>query len=494
MRRREFIATLGSAAIWPLGLRAQEMPVIGFPDTGSLVPLRAYKGIGSISRGSNVLELTEASTFLVGDQIIVEVGGEEGMGQFGTMGVGGVVPAATDGWRKFYYRSRDLPLALVCKIAAIADGGRILTLDKAAATTAMNASVHFDNLPLLNKVLGEERPAGWTVVFPAGDFAISGKLQHSKHGGWIISGAGKGDTILRSPKGVPGGGLQCFETNDTEIRDLTIIGNAGQNGFGLTDHATWIEYGVGVLITKSSNCIIRNVSCANVFRKAAWGEYVHNLRVYDCNLTMDDPIRGYLEWWFGVSDSNNSTFSRCRVDSKYLIAGFETFRSDGVEFVNCTSKNGVFSSNSSGNFVLDGFNLTVTARSQFDETSFSHFNAAININSNIQPPNAAMVMGGTIKNVNIIVEGPIDALGNLLKGIVINGLNPNITITGGIIIYPNASPGVEVGPFGVNSTGANTVVRDLTVTGKLANSWEANIYVRDGMVSNCTAERIRVGP
>jgi hypothetical protein len=499
VRRREFIAALAGAAGWPFSTRAQQqtLPLIGLLKTPSPGPLDNYglrpnKRVGSIAGGSNVLQLTETSTFKVGDQVIVEVGGERGKGQFGSMGVGGILSAATDGWRQFYYRSKDLPLALVSKITGVADSGRTLTLDKAAATTATNANVHFDNHPLLKKVLTEEHPAGWTVTLPAGDFAISDTLQHRHYGGWTISGAGKGVTILRSPKGAPGGGLRCFETNDTQIRDLTIIGNAGQNGFGLTDHVTWVDYGVGILIAKSSNCVIRNVSCVDVFRKAAWGEHTSNLQVYDCDLIMNDPFRGYLEWWFGVSDSSNSTFTRCRINSKYLIPGFETFRSDGVKFIDCISKNGVFSSNSSGNFLLDGFTLVVTAGSQFDKKSFSHLNPAVNINSNIQPPNAAMPMGGTIKKVNIIVQGPIDALGNLLKGIVINDQNSNITVTGGIITYPNATPGAEVGPFGVNSTGTNTAIRNLTVTGKPANSWEVNIYVRNGIVTDCTAERIQV--
>ena len=42
--------------------------------------------------------------------------------------------------------------------------------------------------------------------------------------------------------------------------------------------------------------------------------------------------------------------------------------------------------------------------------------------------------------MNITVEGPIDGLGNLLKGIVINDKNPNVTVTGGMIAYPNGRP------------------------------------------------------
>ena len=74
--------------------------------------------------------------------------------------------------------------------------------------------------------------------------------------------------------------------------------------------ATWIEYGVGVLITRSSNCVIRNVSCVDVFRKAAWGEYTNNLQVYDCDLTMNDPSG---DIWNGGSGYRTAATARSPV-------------------------------------------------------------------------------------------------------------------------------------------------------------------------------------
>jgi hypothetical protein len=490
MRRRDFIAALAGAAVASTRAWGQTQPA---PATSAALDLRAYRRIGSVAAGSNVLKFAEPTDFQTGDQIIVEVGGEEGKGRFGTVGVGGAVPRATDGWSQFYYRSRDLPLALIAKVIAVRDDGRTVILDKAAATAATNANIHFDNSPLLNALLGEGHAPGWALVLPAGDFAISEKLQHRYQEGWTIKGAGKGVTILRSPKGVPGSGIHCFEANRTEIADITIVGNAGQNGFGLTDHGNgWIEYGVGVLATKSSECLIHNVSCVDVFRKAVWAEYADGFQAHDCNLKITEPFRGYLEWWFGVSDSRNGTFTRCTINSKCLISGFELFRSDGTRFIDCGGRNASFSSNSSGNFLLDGFNLDITERAQFDEKSFHHLNPAVNINTNIQPPNDALKLGGTIKNIRIAVEGPIDARGNLLKGIVVNRDNPNVRIDGGLISYPDGVHAAEVGPFGVNSTGENTVVRGLTVTGRPANPWEANIYVHNGRIIQCKAKQIRV--
>jgi hypothetical protein len=449
MRRREFVAALIGAAVWPLSVRAQQ------PSAGSFYyyGLRAYKCVGSIAGGSNELHLTEASTFKVGDQVIVEVGGERGKGQFGTKGVGGIVPVATDGWKQFYYRSKDLPKALVAKVTALGGSwlfpdSKVLILDKQAATTTTNANVYLDNAPLLQAVANERHDPGWTVSLPAGDFAVSDRLNFNHQSGWIIKGAGKGLTVLRAPKGAPCFGIGVGSSNTT-VQDLTIVGNAGEHGFGVkTDGIGGFDWGCGIWIG-GANCLVSNVSCVDVFRKAVWGERVSNLQVSDCEARLTEPFRGYLEWWFGASDSEGCTFTRCNIDNTHLAAGFETFRSNNVKFIACVSKNGVFSSNSSGNFLLDGFTLMVTAGSQFDETSFHHLNPAVNINSNIQPPNPAMLMGGTIKNVNITVQGPIDALGNLLKGIVINGQNPNIMVNGGIITYPNGIPGAEVGPFGL---------------------------------------------
>ena len=66
MRRREFIALVGSAAVWPLGVRAQQpaMPVIGFLDTatpGRLAPFLAAFRQGLLEVG-----------FLEGRDVLVE--------------------------------------------------------------------------------------------------------------------------------------------------------------------------------------------------------------------------------------------------------------------------------------------------------------------------------------------------------------------------------------------------------------------------------------
>jgi hypothetical protein len=198
---------------------------------------------------------------------------------------------------------------------------------------------------------------------------------------------------------------------------------------------------------------------------------------------------------FAASDSADCAFEDCEVDSEYLTAGFEGFRSDGIRFIRPVGRNASLSMNSTGNFVIQDARLIIQPRSQYNLESFHYQNPIVNINSNIQPPNPAMRMGGSIKNITITCEGYINSSNDLLRGIVINDNNPKVTIDGGVMTYPDyAPPSVMPGACGVNSTGSNTQVRNLTVIGKVNphNYPGANIAVADGVVVGCKAELITV--
>jgi putative ABC transport system substrate-binding protein len=64
MRRREFIAGLGSAAAWPLAARAQSIPVVGYLDPGS--PQTRREQISDFLRG-----LSEGG-FVEGQNVVIE--------------------------------------------------------------------------------------------------------------------------------------------------------------------------------------------------------------------------------------------------------------------------------------------------------------------------------------------------------------------------------------------------------------------------------------
>ena len=87
----------------------------------------------------------------------------------------------------------------------------------------------------------------------------------------------------------------------------------------------------------------------------------------------------------------------CSVDSPKLTGAADCFRSDGTNIIRFVGRNATMSSNSSGNFLYDAPHITIEEDSQLSQLSFSFQNPIININSNIQPPSGAMILGGEIR-------------------------------------------------------------------------------------------------
>ncbi len=483
------------------------MPQSTIIDSDPLNGLRETRAVGSMSISSTTLTLTAASTFQAGDGIIVEIGGEAGAGALGTTGVGGKIVASDAG---FYYLAQDQPISLVTTVVARNGDGSVLTLADTAVVATTNADIYFDNRALLNGMMTQSNPPSRSdnqVLFlPAGDFAISGHLQINYVSGWSIIGAGIDVTILRNPKGCPGAGLRTFETDNITISDFTVIGNWGEEGFYLDPNGD--GYGVGVRPTACNNALVQRIKVVDVAIQAVWLELCSTSTTRDCEMILTQPLRAYSSnWYFGMSDATDCLVEDCVINSEWLCPGFETFRSSGSVFRRISTRNAGASSNSSGDFLFDDCEIRIEAGSQYlnSDTVFNHLNPAYNINSNIQPPDASMLLGGTILNCDLTVEGYIDtdiAKQNLLKGIVVNADNPNITIIGGLFDYQLNGAGPfpvgEVGPYAVNSTAENCNVSDMTVTGSVHASevgskgnimlFDANSPFNSGTVTNCTTD------
>jgi len=480
-------------------------PIVSAPLTA---PARFVNGmftenrIGSMDAGSNTLTITSEayandkfSMFEVGDPIIVATGGEAGAGLFGTVGVGGVFTATPDG---NYYNSQQNPIALRTTVVTVSSDGKILTLADSAVVATIDAEVWFNNQPLIQAMHSESHAPGHTVTYPTGTFAIGDAIGVT--GGsvdWILNGAGKGVTNFKWPKGCTGT-FFTFQSHGVEISDFSIIGNVADESFGRNSN----EYQAGIIVIATTDAFVHDCAIHNVFQKAVWaqGGGSNDIVVTDCDVILQVPYRNYLsQWFFGVNDSVGGTFTRCNVNSNFIQTGYETFRSSGVKFIDCVSRNGVVSSNSSGSFEFTRFNITIEALSQPlgpGDSVYHHLSPAVNINSNIQPPDASMLLGGIITDMVLTIEGYMNTNNEVHKGVVINVDNPNITINGGIVTYTSpALVGKENGCAGLNSTGENTVVNDLTVVGNSRDAFDFNIAVQDGSVTNCTAALINcVGP
>jgi hypothetical protein len=443
------------------------------------VELKSTSGTGSMTAGSKVLKMSAPHAFLVGERVIVAVGGEAGRGRRGTEGVGGLWPSLSyadyptmlvdrkqavgrfawirtttavyrwsgGAWNAFqptdgYYAQQAIPKALVATITEV--DGLAITLDKPAAAATKAATVNIDNLPIWDAAvaLGGESV---DLQLPMGSYAFSGAPSLIGKTGWSITGAGKDATTLFSSNGARGMNISLYECTRCFPRDFAVLGNARLNGFGLAwgpddvpDALNYVTnftfpqgnaYPRGIQIWRSSNCVARRLKVTDVFHGAISVSAGSNNWAVNCDAFVTEPIPQYIGWQMQHADTAGGGYHDCSVTSAKLTGGFQAFRSNGVTFRRCTSVNGVWASNSSGNFAFIEPNITVRAYSQW-VPGFSERTPIISVNSNISPPDPSMQKGGTILRPKIIQQGYINAHKDLLETIVIGPNNPNVIVIG----------------------------------------------------------------
>lgn len=270
--------------------------------------LKSSHALGSITAGSNLLVLQSEPNprFEKGDYIIVELGGEAGMGLRGSKGVGGVwpqksflnasameadrsQPGGTFAWTEddglirrwdgsvwfdsatfvnsvgttnyFYFGGKAVPLALRGYVEQISEDGLTIRLSATAKQSTTNANVHFDNASVLDRLSGQSprfgfggdesgiTPTNVTLMIPEGSYALGERLVVNERPGWKIAGAGMEKTRLFSPKGVSSSSIQVIYSPRSIVRDLHLEGNARAHGFGLNFPSIFVEFNGGVTET-----------------------------------------------------------------------------------------------------------------------------------------------------------------------------------------------------------------------------------------------------
>ena len=513
--------------------------------------LKSSSTRGSVHSGERRLVVQSPEGFSVGDQIIVEIGAEPGGGRRGTRGVGGSWPSLSfadarvrdnaapqientycwiesDGsvhrfskgkWiahdEKDYYWSKAQPTALVATITAI--DGKSLTLSKPAQATATEAAVYFDNHPAMTKLIDASGPAGHRntldlthAVIPAGTFAFSDLLEAKSVNGLSIAGAGRDQTILKSPRGVPSISLRFMSAQDCHVRDLHLLGNVRDDGYGLKwRNDTSINRGwsatQALYFTRCGYGSVRDLRVTNPWTNAVGTQSSSNIWARDVEC-LSEGHRVYIQWMFQWADSRGGGAIDCSVKSKFMTGGFEAFRSTGVIFIRPKGVNAAFAMNSSGDWLIDEAHLVVKPNSQMTELSFDHRKSIVDINSNIQPPNPAITMGGELRNPVIVQEGYMNAQRQTFTGVIIGPNNPNVLVSGGYPENPRQGGLIEapdygllggLGPRGVACDG-DAVIRGIRVVGsprrppgnQLNSINFANASKGLGTVVDCVADLI----
>lgn len=507
---------------------------------------------GTISAGSDALTLTSATGFAIGDQIIVELGGEAGAGLRGTVGVGGVWPALsyadatardadtsqadgtyawleTDGtvhrfvsgaWEAIpetsYYTHKAQPKALVAEITDLV--GNVATLSKTASVASTGASVYFDNEPVLTALVGEGgslTASDHILSLPAGSFAISGRIRFFERTCWTLKGQGPDATEIFSPKGVPSANIWLEQCHGFIVRDLHVRGNVADDGFGmwLTSETALLgnghSYPRGVFYNICYGGLVQNVKATDVWQGGVATLFATDVWAVNCDVILSQGLREYIQWMMVWSDSTRGGAVDCTITSPHLTSGLESFRSRDVQFVRPVLVNASISLNSSGGTIIDAPSITVEANSQLSENSFSRYKSLIEINANIDPDEPLLLLGGQIRNPTIVQEGYINANQNVLTAInvapeavdiVVSGGYPSNPAQGGLIQAPDYIAPIDGlytdGPRGFASDGDATVtgIRVIGTPKPSPGSQSNSINFSDatkGTVTNCVADSIR---
>jgi hypothetical protein len=517
-----------------------------------------YHVTGTInSAAPTTLVVSSDPGFQIGDGIIIATGGEPGQGQRGTFGVGGNWPAlsyvdaatmnadatqvkgkfawveasgavyqydvGTPGaWQAmtYYYIAQSVPKALVTTITNIV--GLTFTLaDGGGGTT--NADVYFDNEPIFNALTGEfdPMPSNDELVIPAGIYAIGQPLRILDKDGLTVRGLGQDTSIIMSPRGTPCVQIKTASGADMTYRDFGILGNARNNGFGF--YYTRATGGGGTLVPEDfefdtaipgdsfcrgayfencTNCEIIDCKATDTWQMAFGAQGGANINATRCSIYMTEPMRAYLQWPFGWADVDGGTITDCVFDSPYLTRGFEDFRSRGLTWTRPVSRNGTFSVNAGGDWLIDSPEILIEDGSMYSpsEQQFTAIGIPIMaIAANVPNILGGFDNGGEIRNPNIVQEGYFNlAELRVLPVITSDDDCPNIRVTGEYPACDAGTNGYIEHPDGLAQNGIiilNTsggFVDGIRVVGTNSqNVGNISAHVT-GTVQNCVADKIYV--
>jgi hypothetical protein len=491
---------------------------------------------GAINASSNLLTVSDAARFQVGNSIIVAVGGEAGASARGTHGVGGTWPAlyyadatAMDadasksegtlcwlestglvwqftsgswtrswGYATWYYSAKAIPKAL---IATITDKtGNQLTLSVAAETSASGAVVHLDNAEIFGLGVAMGR-----IDLPSGTFATSLGIQIDNRDNFPISGAGLDASEIFIPDGVAHREIvKISNCSGYSLTNFAVRGNGGNQGFALnvsgnaafTGASTQLP--VGIHIDACSGGEMRSVRAINCLSRPFSISFCTDCWQYDCEVVQTYPSLEYVQWAYEYADCVGGGAVDCVFSAPYITPAFEAFKSSGVSFIRCVPENGTFSINSSGNILLQDVSITIKADSSWDDLSQGSGGASSLFRNNPivafanNAGGALSALGANVADISIVIEGPINAANNALKAINANAVT-DILVSGGSVVFENDYNGVNGNAQGIDADASVTGfdVEDFTVVGT-PSPGAFNISIKFGSVTNCTANAIRV--
>lgn len=442
---------------------------------------KTSKTTGSMTAGSPTLTVADASGFAIGDQIIVETGGEAGGGVWGTLGVGGSWPTlyyadatamnadTSKSWNTYawiqstgrvyrwnstaweatwtssndpFYFTRATPKALVTTITNKV--GNVLTLNANAVVSTTNANVYFDIIPKVAQYFNTYSggPVNTRFYLPAGEYAASTEITVTEHRNFYFEGDGN-TSILFSPDGCPSIAIVCSSSHRTIWRNFKIRGNHKLDRWGIKG---WLSYPRGFQFSTSFSTLFDSIESELTLNDAfVFGTNCPDSAMRNIYARRETPVRMYLQWVIATTDNSDVSLIDCEIDSDYQSPGIEAFRADRSNIIRFVGRNALLSMNTSGGWWIDtptmifnedciyGYDPALDGLSQQGNPLGTIFNLNTNI-GNFDAQGAGLnlaALGGTVLNPTITFEGLMETAYKIrnrvitvapaMKGVMIKG-------------------------------------------------------------------------
>jgi hypothetical protein len=295
------------------------------------------------------------------------------------------------------------------------------------------------------------------------------------------------------------------------FRNFGIEGNHKLNSWGIsfTSQTSFDRaYPRGLVIGSSNDVLFYNLRSDETMNDA----FVIQTGSFDCAMKsvfsrLVTPVRQYLQWTFGLADSDYCMLLDCEVDSDWMTSGFECFRSSVSMMIRFTGRNAAMSTNTSGAFYFDSPNVTIEAGSQYNyDPSMSSLNQnwhplreLMSVNTNIGNTSGQgadlATNGGLIRNFDLTMEGYLDATYQTRAPCIIaSPTYIGVGVIGGRIEYPVKGTGLQT--YGVACDGDAVTVSGVRFIG-FSNAADYSVFARyagtlgHGRAVGCIGENIQ---
>lgn len=294
----------------------------------------------TVANGTNVIQVADKTNLAVDDEVLIE--SQHGYNEAGLGGSFSFTPAGA------YYFASGITVGKSIYAIITNISGNDITLNTTVPAEAVGVPLYRDNEKAVKAKI--EAGTSWAAyedqTFHVGNRILPVLTDDSEQEFDF------NNVEFKSPKGCccvaiyfqkSGGGVPSHKT----YRNLRITGNVADSGYGPTT-----GYTGGQTMNKTFHLIGHHVVVDNVTITDVWMSFLldfcEDCVVQNSTIVRNHPLRTYWQWDVLPISSKRCVFDNITYDSDYPAPFCEAAKSRGIVFSNCTSRNGIYSINTSG--------------------------------------------------------------------------------------------------------------------------------------------------